>query len=81
MKRTHCCTLIEILLYIIGERAKRARHSQVCSIENRGYIFYYIYDIYIYIPSNTFTPIEERVLNRIKYYPRSLDFMMIKSLP
>ena len=29
---------------IIGERAKRARHSQVCSIENRGYIYilYYI---------------------------------------
>ena len=26
------------LLSIIGERAKRARHSQVCSIENRGYI-------------------------------------------
>ena len=25
---------------IIGERAKRARHSQVCSIENRGYIIY-----------------------------------------
>ena len=25
-------------IYIIGERAKRARHSQVCSIENRGYI-------------------------------------------
>ena len=24
--------------YIIGERAKRARHSLVCSIENRGYI-------------------------------------------
>ena len=23
---------------IIGERAKRARHSQVCTIENRGYI-------------------------------------------
>ena len=23
---------------IIGERAKRARHSQVCSIENRIYI-------------------------------------------
>ena len=35
----------------------------------------------IYIPSNTFTPVEERVLNTIKYYPRSLDFMMIKSLP
>ena len=27
---------------IIGERAKRARHSQVCSIENRGYIYIYI---------------------------------------
>ena len=23
---------------VIGERAKRARHSHVCSIENRGYI-------------------------------------------
>ena len=34
-----------------------------------------------YIPPNTFTPVEERVLNRIKYYPRSSDFMMIKSLP
>ena len=28
------------LVMIIGERAKRARHSQVCSIENRGYIYY-----------------------------------------
>ena len=27
-------------IMIIGERAKRARHSQVCSIENRGYIYY-----------------------------------------
>ena len=27
------------IIYIIGERAKRARHSQVCSIENRGYIY------------------------------------------
>ena len=27
---------------IIGERAKRARHSQVCSIENRIYIIIYI---------------------------------------
>ena len=26
-------------LEVIGERAKRARHSQVCSIENRGYIY------------------------------------------
>ena len=24
---------------LIGERAKRARHSQVCSIENRIYIY------------------------------------------
>ena len=26
---------------VVGERAKRARHSQVCSIENRGYIYIY----------------------------------------
>ena len=25
------------IFLVIGERAKRARHSQVCSIENRGY--------------------------------------------
>ena len=31
------------VIYIIGERAKRARHSQVCSIENRGYIYYILY--------------------------------------
>ena len=30
------------MVELIGERAKRARRSQVCSIENRGYI-YYIY--------------------------------------
>ena len=36
---------MDMLGCIIGERAKRARHSQVCSIENRGYI--YIYYIYI----------------------------------
>ena len=35
---------------IIGERAKRARHSQVCSIENRGYIYYHI--LYIYSTCN-----------------------------
>ena len=28
----------EFFVHIIGERA---RHSQVCSIENRGYIIYY----------------------------------------
>ena len=27
-----------MILLFVGERAKRARHSQVCSIENRGYI-------------------------------------------
>ena len=32
-----------ILHYVIGEGAKRARHSQVCSIENRGYIYYNVY--------------------------------------
>ena len=26
---------------VIGERAKRARHSQVCSIENHIYIYIY----------------------------------------
>ena len=31
---------VERVRYVIGERAKRARHSQVCSIENRGYIYY-----------------------------------------
>ena len=33
----------DIYFYVplIGERAKRARHSQVCSIENRIYIYYY----------------------------------------
>ena len=30
------------IAFFIGERAKRARHSQVCSIENRGYIYIYI---------------------------------------
>ena len=27
------------IFLVIGERAKRARHSQVCSIENRIYIY------------------------------------------
>ena len=31
---------------LIGERVKRARHSQVCSIENRGYIYYYVYIVH-----------------------------------
>ena len=32
---------VERVRYVIGERAKRARHSQVCSIENHGYIMVY----------------------------------------
>ena len=33
-----------LFMYVfIGEQAKRARHSQVCSIENRGYIIYIYY--------------------------------------
>ena len=33
----------KLMKMIIGERAKRARHSQVCSIENRGYIYILLY--------------------------------------
>ena len=29
-------------IFLVGERAKRVRHSQVCSIENLGYIYYVI---------------------------------------
>ena len=32
-------SLKKLMKMIIGERAKRARHSQVCSIENRIYIY------------------------------------------
>ena len=38
--------IADIYYIIIGERAKRARHSQVCSIENRGYTYIY-YILYI----------------------------------
>ena len=34
--------MLKMIIIIIGERAKRARHSQVCSIENRIYIYIYI---------------------------------------
>ena len=38
-----CVSLRTALKYtLIGERAKRVRHSQVCSIENRGYILWYV---------------------------------------
>ena len=38
--------LMMMKMIIIGERAKRVRHSHVCSIENRGYIYIY-YILYI----------------------------------
>ena len=44
-------------IYIIGERAKRARHSLVGSIENRGYIIIYI----LYIVRATFVLITRKV--------------------
>ena len=44
--RLRLVTILSLLVkyLIIVERAKRARHSQVCSIENHGYIMY-IYNI------------------------------------
>ena len=42
------------IFLVIGERAKRARHSQVCSIENRGYIYIYIYTKYSTLPSGIY---------------------------
>ena len=35
-------------IFLVGERAKRARHSQVCSIENRIYIII----LYIMVRAN-----------------------------
>ena len=42
--RLRLVTILSLLVkyLVIGERAKRARHSLVCSIENRGYILYII---------------------------------------
>ena len=37
--KTICSQLETLEKRVICERAKRARHSQVCSIENRGYIY------------------------------------------
>ena len=31
--------MLKDITVIIGERAKRVRHSHVCSIENRGYVY------------------------------------------
>ena len=39
-----------VTIVLVGERAKRARHSHVCSIENRGYIIY----IYIQVKKKAF---------------------------
>ena len=45
-----CCTMLLHDPYhinrIIGERAKRVRHSQVCTIENRGYIMVRAISVY-----------------------------------
>ena len=51
LDRKLCCVRA-VNVHLIGERAKRARHSQVCSIENRGYIYYYCYYIYIMVRAN-----------------------------
>ena len=37
------------VIYIIGERAMRARHSLVCSIENRGYIYILWYVQFLFL--------------------------------
>ena len=40
LSRTELARLVMGTIFlVIGERAKRTRHSQVCSIENSGYIF------------------------------------------
>ena len=38
--------MVGLTVYIIGKRAKRARHSQVCTIENRGYIMVRAISVY-----------------------------------
>ena len=50
-EKTRMKKLMKTIIIIIGERAKRARHSQVCSIENRGYIYYHNI-LYIYSTCN-----------------------------
>ena len=36
----------DLINFLIGERAKRTRHSQVCTIENRGYIMVRAISVY-----------------------------------
>ena len=70
----------------IGERAKRARHSQVCSIENRGYIigrakraphwgvqsrFCVIY-IYIYVHVSVVCQITWNHVNQTRAFSKSV---------
>ena len=38
--------VISVGVHFVGERAKRARHSQVCTIENRGYIMVRAISVY-----------------------------------
>ncbi len=39
----HATVYLPIIIIIIGERAKRARHYRGNTIENRGCLFVYIY--------------------------------------
>ena len=39
LNRHESVSLASLARQIIGERAKRARHSRVCSIENRGLLY------------------------------------------
>ena len=42
-KEAEALPVMGTIFLVIGERAKRARHSHVCSIENRGYIYILLY--------------------------------------
>ena len=46
----HLINVIKKKNCVVGERAKRARHYQVCSIENRGYILLLL--LYIMVCAN-----------------------------
>ena len=40
------CLYIYVFISVFGERAKQTRHSQVCTIENRGYIMVRAISVY-----------------------------------
>ena len=44
---------------LVGERAKRARHSQVCSNENRDIMFMYVCHICPLTLSDSYNPIKK----------------------